>query len=237
MQDLFCRLLILKHKLPITTTFIDSETDLYYYRERYYSVKLGRFLQTDPIGIDNENTYTYSYNDPVNYVDPYGLRSIAGTLPVVGIGGYETGHVDLGEHIGVDTGAVDIIVPPVTPIPPITPTPGENAPANPKRISEGKTGKKGEKEKSPAGYLTKKAQEKPKKKGKKGKKEETPTTKPGDFENVKGRKAKKNKKTGEIWEKDLKHKDHYEVYKNKKAYGKGQRNRSVWSDGYLKEHF
>ncbi|MFC3053157.1 RHS repeat-associated core domain-containing protein [Kordiimonas pumila] len=27
----------------------DAETDLYYYRARYYSPKLGRFLQTDPV--------------------------------------------------------------------------------------------------------------------------------------------------------------------------------------------
>jgi RHS repeat-associated protein len=30
----------------------DSETGLYYYRARYYSPKIGRFLQTDPIGYE-----------------------------------------------------------------------------------------------------------------------------------------------------------------------------------------
>ncbi len=29
---------------------IDAESGLYYYRARYYSPVLGRFLQTDPIG-------------------------------------------------------------------------------------------------------------------------------------------------------------------------------------------
>jgi hypothetical protein len=67
--------------------------------------------------------------------------------------------------------------------------------------------------------------------------EPTPDTNPGDFENLRGTKAKKNKKTGEIWDPDLLHKDHWEVYKNKKNFEKGQRDRAVWSDGQLKEQF
>jgi len=31
----------------------DSETALYYYRARYYSPEIGRFLQTDPIGYND----------------------------------------------------------------------------------------------------------------------------------------------------------------------------------------
>jgi hypothetical protein len=36
---------------------------------------------------------------------------------------------------------------------------------------------------------------------------------------------------------DLRFKNHYEVYKNKKDYENGQRDRSVWEDGRLKEKF
>jgi RHS repeat-associated protein len=53
----------------------DSNVKLYYYRARFYSPALGRFLQPDPAGYEASglNLYTYVGNNPVRWVDPLGL--------------------------------------------------------------------------------------------------------------------------------------------------------------------
>ena len=53
---------------------IDSETGLYYNRNRYYNPSTGRFISPDPIGYgDGMNMYAYVGNDPMNATDPMGL--------------------------------------------------------------------------------------------------------------------------------------------------------------------
>ena len=53
------------------------ELRMYHYKARIYSPTLGRFLQTDPVGYDDQiNLYGYVGNDPVNGKDPTGARCV-----------------------------------------------------------------------------------------------------------------------------------------------------------------
>ena len=64
----------LGNRVGFTGRELDPETGLYFYRARYYSSTLGRFLQTDPVGYTaGINLYSYCSNSPTNFLDPRGL--------------------------------------------------------------------------------------------------------------------------------------------------------------------
>jgi RHS repeat-associated protein len=57
---------------------LDSESGLYYFRNRYYSPDLGRFISKDPIGYaaGDINLYRFVGNGPYGGLDPMGLAKL-----------------------------------------------------------------------------------------------------------------------------------------------------------------
>jgi RHS repeat-associated protein len=63
------------------------ELGVYYYKARMYSSRLGRFLQTDPIGYGNGlNWYNYVGGNPINGVDPGGTQCTGSLISSVSCG-------------------------------------------------------------------------------------------------------------------------------------------------------
>ncbi len=71
----------------MTGQYFDSESNLFYNYFRYYDPSTGRYITSDPIGLEGGlNTFGYVGGSPLSYVDSYGLNPLAITAGAGAIG-------------------------------------------------------------------------------------------------------------------------------------------------------
>jgi len=67
-----------ENNLRFPGQYFDKETGFHYNYQRFYDPDTARYIQTDPIGFAGGeiNLYGYVGNNPVNWLDPWGLKII-----------------------------------------------------------------------------------------------------------------------------------------------------------------
>jgi RHS repeat-associated protein len=70
---------VLPTRYGFTGREMDPDTDLMFYRARWYDPTLGRFISEDPIGFGggDVNLYGYAWDNPVGVTDPMGLSGLS----------------------------------------------------------------------------------------------------------------------------------------------------------------
>jgi RHS repeat-associated protein len=65
------------YNLRMPGQYFDKETNNFYNWMRDYDPQLGRYVQSDPIGLDGGiNTFAYANNDPLGSIDPDGRHPL-----------------------------------------------------------------------------------------------------------------------------------------------------------------
>ncbi len=89
--------------LRLPGQYFDAETGLHYNFHRHYDPEIGRYLQTDPVGLlGGPNPYAYAGNNPANIVDETGLCPPCAVLAreagkIAGVAGLAAGKKLVGD--------------------------------------------------------------------------------------------------------------------------------------------
>ncbi|ODS24333.1 hypothetical protein AB835_03990 [Candidatus Endobugula sertula] len=100
-----------QNPLHFAGQYEDKESGFSNNWNRYYSSRDGRYISNDPIGLyGGINTYVYANNDPLYYMDPYGLFFTPDTVADIGLIAYDAYRIytdniagdcnNLGENLG-----------------------------------------------------------------------------------------------------------------------------------------